>query len=330
MILCISLNPAVDKMVKLNTINIGKVNRGSLESVHAGGKAINVAYDLKIQGEDVLINGFVGGQTGNFIIEELKKRGLNFEFVRLATETRTSMNYIDANGNVTEILEGGHLVDALSEEKFLQHFTKRVEKADMVVLSGSLPIGLSDDMYGVLTDIANKAGVPVCLDTSKGALEKGIEKAPFLIKPNIAEMENLTNHKYDISSLDEGFEEFFKSSSFKNVLLEDLKEIRKKGVMIICLSMGEKGALFYVKDEIIVCKAPSVKVVNTVGSGDSLLAAFIHSLMKEASVLEACIYATAVASAHVTTMNVGDLDPVLVAELTKEVKFSTFKVSNTE
>ncbi|MCR5848924.1 MAG: hexose kinase [Lachnospiraceae bacterium] len=328
MILCVSLNPAVDKMIKLNTLNIGKVNRGVLESVHAGGKAINVAYDLSLQGEKTFVTGFVGGRCGRMIEEELKERGIPFEFIHLSSETRTNMNYIDALGNVTEILENGHLVDARSEEEFLHLYMQLLKKADIVVLSGSLPIGLNDEFYATLTDFANREGVPVCLDGSNMALLYAVTHSPFLIKPNIGEMENLTKHKYDLTELDNGFEAFFESLSFKNVLLEDLKYLRKLGIAIVCLTFGNRGALIYAKNEIIFCDAPDVEVVNTVGSGDCMLASLIHSLNRKANLLEALIYASAVSSAHVNTMNVGDVDPNLVAELTGKVKHAVFKVGD--
>ena len=325
MILCVSLNPAVDKMLKLNSINIGKVNRASLESVHAGGKAVNVAFDLLLQGEDAFVTGFAGGKCGRIIIEELNQRKMPNRFVMLASETRTNMNYIDSYGNVTEILEGGHLVDARSEEEFLHLYMNLVKKADMVVLSGSLPIGLGEGFYATLTDIANREGVPACLDTSGTALINAISHAPFLIKPNLSEFENLTNHKYDVSSLDEGFNAFFESPSFKNVMLPDLIDLHKTGIAIICVTLGKRGLLLFAKNEIIVCDAPDVEVVNTVGSGDCVMAALIHSLMKNCPLLECAIYASAVSSAHVNTLNVGDVDPELVAKLTKKVKFASYK-----
>lgn len=325
MILCVSLNPAVDKMLKLNSINIGKVNRASLESVHAGGKAVNVAFDLLLQGEDAFVTGFAGGKCGRIIIEELNQRKMPNRFIMLASETRTNMNYIDSYGNVTEILEGGHLVDARSEEEFLHLYMNLVKKADMVVLSGSLPIGLGEGFYATLTDIANREGVPACLDTSGPALINAISHAPFLIKPNLSEFENLTNHKYDVTALDEGFNAFFESTSFKKVMLPDLIDLHKTGIAIICVTLGKRGLLLFAKNEIIVCDAPDVEVVNTVGSGDCVMAALIHSLMKNCPLLECAIYASAVSSAHVNTLNVGDVDPELVAKLTKKVKFASYK-----
>ena len=216
MILCVSLNPALDKMLKLNSIKVGKVNRASLESVHAGGKAINVAVDLRLQGDPSYVTGFVGGMSGKKIAEELKEKKLPFRFVFLGTETRTNMNYIDAAGNVTEILEGGHLVDAKSEEEFLHLYRTLLAKAEMVVLSGSLPSGLGSDFYGILTTMANREGIPVCLDTSGEALANAVSHAPFLIKPNLSELENLTSHKYDLTPLDNGFDAFFEMIALFN------------------------------------------------------------------------------------------------------------------
>lgn len=325
MILCVSLNPAVDKMLKINSINIGRVNRASVESVHAGGKAVNVAFDLSLQGEEVLLTGFVGGRCGRMILDELKQREMPNKFVMLSTETRTNMNYIDSMGNVTEILEGGHLVDAKSEEEFLHLYMNLVKKAEMVVLSGSLPIGLDEGFYSTLIDRANRVGVPVCLDTSGAPLANAVGHSPFLIKPNINELESLTNHKYDLSPLDIGFQEFFDSASFKNVMLEDLMDLQDLGIAVICVTLGKRGLLLYAKDQIIICDAPKVEVVNTVGSGDCALASLIHSLIKKVSLLECAIYASAVSSAHVNTMNVGDIDPDLVSELTGKVKYGIFK-----
>lgn len=328
MILCVSMNPAVDKMLKIKSINVGKVNRAMLESVHAGGKAINVAFDLLVQGEEPYVTGFVGGKTGTMITEELKQRQMPYEFVKLASETRTNMNYIDEHGRVTEILETGHLVDAESERNFISVYQKLLKKADMVVLSGSIPVGLPDEMYGILIDMANKERIPVCLDASNEALSIAVEHAPFMIKPNLSELENLTSHKYDLSKLDESIEAFFKDKSFRNVLLPDLTDLLNKGILIVCVTLGEKGLILYARDRLILCKAPKVDVINTVGSGDCTLAALIHSLKKNAPLLDSAVYATAVSSAHVTTMNVADVDPRLVISLTEQVKYGVYKVVN--
>lgn len=328
MILCVSLNPAVDKMLKINSINIGRVNRANVESIHAGGKAINVAYDLLIQGEKAMVTGFVGGRTGMLITEDLKNRNIAYEFIGLATETRTNMNYIDERGRVTEILEAGHLVDAESERKFITLYKKLLTQTDLAVLSGSLPIGLDDQMYGVLIEAANKAGVPVALDTSGEALRHGVQKAPFIIKPNLSELENLTHRKYDLSVLDEGIEEFFESSAFKNVLLPDLCELKNLNIALICVTFGEKGLLIFTKNTIVICKAPKVDVVNTVGSGDCVLSAIIHSMSKQADLIDTAKYATAVSAAHVTTMNVGDMDVKLVSKLIDEIEYGVYTIND--
>ena len=128
-----------------------------------------------------------------------------------------------------------------------------------------------------------------------------------------------------MSALDESFNAFFESPSFKNVMLSDLKDLQNMGIAIICVTFGKRGLLLFAKNEIIVCDAPDVEVVNTVGSGDCVLAALIHSLMKNCPLLECAIYASAVSSAHVNTLNVGDIDPELVAKLTKKVKFASYK-----
>ena len=96
--------------------------------------------------------------------------------------------------------------------------------------------------------------------------------------------------------------------------------------MIVCLTLGKRGALIYVKDEIIYVSAPEVDVINTVGSGDCMLASLIHSLVKNADIKEACRYAIAVSSAHVTTMNVAEVDPKVVNDLIKKVKMHVVKV----
>jgi 1-phosphofructokinase family hexose kinase len=326
MILCVSLNPAIDKMLKIDEITIGGVSRARIESVHAGGKAINVASNLLLQGDSVKVTGYVGGRAGMQIIEELKKRHLPFDFIRLGTETRTNMNYIDSQGRVTEILESGHLVDAKSEEEFKHLYHKLVKDADMVVLSGSLPIGLGNDTYADMCVTAAREGVPVCLDTSGEALKQAVECAPFLIKPNLNEFEYLTGRTYDFSLFDEDIKAFFESDEFKTGILREFRRLRKKGIMIVCLTLGKRGALIYVKDEIIYVSAPEVDVINTVGSGDCMLASLIHSLVKNADIKEACRYAIAVSSAHVTTMNVAEVDPQVVNDLIKKVKMHVVKV----
>src|SRR5690625_214002 len=164
MILTITLNPSVDISYKLDKFSLDTVNRVVDISKTAGGKGLNVSRVIQQLGEDVAATGFSGGSLGGFIREEISDQGIHDFFVSIEGETRNCIAVIH-EGQQTEILEAGPVINENETAEFLSKISEDVQKVDFITISGSLPKGLDKDFYARLVKIANKHDTPVLLDT---------------------------------------------------------------------------------------------------------------------------------------------------------------------
>ena len=286
MIVTVTLNPAIDKTCRMARMIPGQVNRMDSMKNIAGGKGINVTKILRQYGYEVMALGFLGGYTGQFIEEYLAGIGTECRFTKITGDTRCNLNIISEDGYVTELLEPGPIISKEELEAFLDEYKCALAGSELVILSGSIPKGVPEDIYARLIEIANEIGVKVLLDSSGEAMKAGISAGPFMIKPNLKELEGLIGRK--ISDKDEAAEI---ASAFT-----------LHGIPHVMVSMGAKGLLYVREKEVLYTKAPDVKVENTVACGDSVVASFAMSLMKGDSMEECLKWATAISAANATTM----------------------------
>lgn len=264
MILTVTLNVALDKTYRVPDFTTGDVNRVEKMIPTAGGKGLNVARAVRSLRMPARATGIIGGHTGKLISDLLTEEGLDADFLKAPIETRTCINIIDANGRSTELLEEGNEVGKDTVSAFLECFTRLASEVDVVTLSGSTLPGMPDDIYAQLTVIARKAGKLVILDTSGEKLLKGIEAVPAVIKPNRQEIEQLMGKKD--SSADE--------------LIDHCMAYVAAGVRYVVVSLGSEGALLITKNGIWHGQPPKLHTINTVGSGDSMVAAIAVGLQK--------------------------------------------------
>lgn len=308
MIATVTLNPAVDKTLNASRIVLGAVNRMDDVSNIAGGKGINVAKVLRQYGEEVTALGFLGGYSGALIADTVKKIGVNDNFTRVSGETRTSINVISEDGYVTELLEPGPTILSKELDSFMETYRTTVEECDIIILSGSIPVGVKSSIYADMINYANSCGKKVLLDTSGEALKKGMYARPFMMKPNMKELESLMGRKI------QGMQE----------VSEAAVQIVEWGVPNVLVSMGAKG-IFYAKEgadeiETYYVPAPNVRAVNTVGSGDSAVAAFAIALrngLNPADTLKKCV---AISAANTLSKENGVIDLERAGEI--EAKLS--------
>jgi 1-phosphofructokinase family hexose kinase len=199
-ILAVSLNPCLDRIVYVQELKTGTLNRGQKILVSAGGKGVNVAKVVAALEEPVCLTGFFAGAAGRYIISDLDGRGVRTKPVWLENqETRTTVNIMDLKtGKETEITEPGPLIPPQKIDEFFETAKKAVEEASVVVLSGSLPKGVDPDIYKTLILFAKDLGKYTVLDASGQPLEKGIEAGPTAIKPNVREMGALMGNRFDL------------------------------------------------------------------------------------------------------------------------------------
>ena len=282
MILTVTLNAAIDKRYVVEGFQAGEVNRVKECAYTPGGKGLNVSKPAAIAGAEVVATGFVGGHAGNYIEESLLPFHVKSAFYHLASESRSCINIWDAVNHVqTEFLEPGFTVTEEDFKGFQEKFQSLVQRADVVTMSGSVPKGVDGTAYQKLVKIVRKAGKKVILDTSGKLLEMGIDACPTMIKPNIDEIRMLTG----------------KSCANMEDMVEAAKEIHKRGVEIVAVSLGGDGSFVVCGQGIYQARVPKIDAVNTVGCGDSMIAGFALGLSEGLGIEEILRKASAISAA---------------------------------
>jgi 1-phosphofructokinase len=312
MIITVTLNPAVDKTVTINNFTPDSVNRIRKIQLDAGGKGINVAKVLLTLGANSLALGFLAGHTGGFIKRYLDKLNIASDFVYLDGETRTNIKIVDeVNHTNTDINEPGPVVSQIDAEKINDKVLRELADNTILILSGSVPVGMSKDIYYKWIEYAGKRGAKTILDADGELLRLGLAASPYLIKPNIHELEQLAGRK--LSDIEE-------AAGFTKQLMAE-HQIKEA-----VISLGEKGALFFKGDAAIFAEGIPVTVKSTVGAGDSMVAALAYALDNNLSLEKAVCLAVASGTANVMTAGTepGSLETILALE--QKVKWSYLKL----
>lgn len=293
MVATITLNPAVDKTLTASRVIMGAVNRMDSATNIEGGKGINVAKVLRQYDVDVKTLGFIGGYSGEMIKDAVRNMGAIPSFTKVSGDTRTSVNLITEDGYITEFLEPGPMISDEELESFFDTYEREIEDCSIVVISGSAPQGVGPDAYVRMIETANAKGKKVMLDTSGDNLKKGMYARPFMMKPNMKELESLMGRRIH------GMQE----------VAESAMQIVEWGVANVMVSMGNKGIL-YARDnngrsEVYYVQAPSIHAVNSVGSGDSAVAAFVISILEGLSPEDTVKRCVAISAANACSLENG-------------------------
>lgn len=303
MITTVTLNVAIDKAYTVDALNKGEVMRVKACTNTAGGKGLNVAKVAKICGEDVVATGFVGGHAGAYVEDMLKEQNVPSDFVHTKNETRSCINILASDGSSTEFLEPGAEVYADEIESFFAKFKELIEKSQVITISGSVPKGVPTETYGKMVAMVKEQGKKVILDTSGHLLKEGLEALPTMIKPNKDEIEALLGI----------------SVNNREELIESAKKIQAKGIEVVVVSLGGDGALVVTSEGVLHGQPPKIQPVNTVGCGDSMVAAFAVGMARGYSMEDTLKYAVAVSAANALTMKTGHYEPADRDELLEKV-----------
>lgn len=307
MITTVTLNVAIDKAYKIKELNKGEVMRVLKCNNTPGGKGLNVARVIKLLGEDVLATGFVGGHSGAYVEDMLKEQEVPNDFFHIASESRVCINVLEDNGTSTEFLEPGEGVKPQEICNFVEKFEKIVNKSEVITISGSAPKGVNSDIYAKLITMTKEKGKKVILDTSGDLLKEGIKACPTMIKPNKDEIESL----------------FGVSVNNRQDLIDYAKKIQELGIDQVVVSLGADGAIVVTKDGTVHGKPPKIIPVNTVGSGDSMVAALAVGLARGYDIEESLRYAVAVSAANTLTMTTGFFKKQDMESIYKNVRITS-------
>jgi 1-phosphofructokinase family hexose kinase len=297
MIVTVTLNAAIDRTLVVPNFHPGHRHRASVGFPSAGGKGINVARALKRLGTPVVGTGLAGGRTGTLLVEELTNEGVLNDFVRIRHESRTSIAVLDPTSNAyTEIYEWGPEVDDEELEILREKIAYLAQRAEFVVLAGSLPRGVDTDIYGELVRELNRRQLLAVVDAEGEPLSQAVEAEPYLVSPNQQEAEALVGHEF----VDE------------EDLAAGLDEIAELGARNVIITLPTGCYALHREDRAAVrvrAVAPQMEAVSTVGAGDTLLAGFLAARVAGKSFEEAVRAAVAAGAASVLEAGAGRFDP---------------------
>ena len=297
MIVTVTLNAAFDRSLTVPVFQLGHRHRSSEVLTLAGGKGINVARALKLLDVPVVATGLAGGLTGTRIVEELTAEAILNDFVRIADESRTSTAVLDPmSGTYTEINEWGPKATEAELGVLLDKLHYLSRGADVVVLAGSLPRGVSDDFYADVIRDLTKRGVRVVLDSEGEPMRLGVEAEPWLVSPNQLEAEQLVGQELED---DDDF-------------LMALGRIADMGARNVHIT-HETGCFALVREERQTRRyralSPQLEPVSTLGAGDVLLAQWLAAVLEDKPADEALRLAVGAGAASVLTVGAGRFDP---------------------
>lgn len=258
MVYTVTFNPAIDYVVRLDELKTGKVNRTSSEQMYCGGKGINVSIVLSELGIKSVALGFIAGFTGRAISEKVKDMGVNTDFVELK-EGCSRINVKVKSAEETEINGQGPRVTDEDIDKLYEKLN-RISEGDVLVLAGSIPSSLPEDIYEKILARLSHKKIKVVVDATKDLLLNVLKYKPFLIKPN----------NYELGEM------FGVELKTKEEIIVYAKKLREKGAVNVLISMAGDGAILIDENgKVHSCGVCRGAVKNSVGAGDSMVAGFI-------------------------------------------------------
>lgn len=305
MILTVTLNTSIDRLYLVDHVEQETVMR--VREVHntPGGKGLNVSRVAKQLGEPVTAMGFIGGFHGKYLEDMIKQTGITPCFTHVQAETRSCINIWDlSDQHSTEFLEPGAPVSEAEVERFRTDFMERLPEADTVTISGSVPAGVPQDLYGRMIRECRERDIPVLLDTSGNLLVNGVKACPTLIKPNEDEIRVLA----DAAPVDRGS------------MLRAIRKIAGQGITYVVLSLGAQGAILAADGKFYLGRPPHIDPKNTVGCGDSMLAGFAVGIARGWPIRESFKTALAVSAANAENLLTGCFDEKDYKALLPEVE----------
>ncbi|RXG62536.1 hypothetical protein ES695_21575, partial [Candidatus Atribacteria bacterium 1244-E10-H5-B2] len=198
MIGTITLNPAIDVILEVSNLKTNHYNKVLNAHTTSGGKGINVSKAVRGCGRETIAIGFLGGGRGRMIEEELRSLGITTNFWHIEEKTRSNTIISDKEtGQHTLLSETGPKITEYDLEMLKSIFYRVMSQCTVVTLSGSLPRGVPVNIYGDLISIAKEREVKTILNTSGEQFIKGLEKKPFLAKPDLRESNRVFGIKID-------------------------------------------------------------------------------------------------------------------------------------
>lgn len=305
-VLTVTLNAAVDVTYRVDGYTLGQVHLAQGMMRAAGGKGNNVARVLASLGHQVVATGFAGGHNGQVMAEDLRQRGVETAFVPIEGESRTCITVVDPVGRTdTHLREPGPSLTEADGDRLLDQFRRLVAGCEFAVISGSLPPGLPDDFYAELVSSAYRTAQVRCIVDAAGEALAGVLPAqPYMVKPNIEELSEWAGRPLKDEQAVEAA----------------ARQLLAAGPLVVAASMGPDGLLLVSPEGSWRAVPPAITAVNTVGSGDALVAGMAAGLLEGRGAVEILRMAVAAGTANALSHGVAEVDPLAMAQILRRVQ----------
>lgn len=304
MIVTVTMNPAIDKTVEIDSLLAGGLNRIRSVEYDAGGKGINVSKTIRELGGESIATGFLGGNAGKTIESVLNEKTIKNDFIWVEGETRTNTKVFEGNGNVTELNEPGPAIREEQVKELMKKLEGYAGEDTLFILAGSIPNGVDKQVYAEITRLVHKKGATVLLDADGELFRNSLDAGPDIIKPNRVELEEYAGLDYRAS---------------EEELVSLAEGLMEKGIGTVAVSMGKSGAMFVRRDYKVKCPALPVKAHSTVGAGDAMVAALAYAWNEKLNEEDTVRLCMATSAGAVTTIGTKPPTRDLVDDLQKQV-----------
>ncbi len=282
MITTVTLNPMLDKTVYVDRIRRGETERASKAEMVVGGKGINVSRQLKQLEIETLATGFAGGETGDLIDRLLHEEHIPHELVRVGGMTREGVTYRERDGTVTAVFEPAHQITSEGAQKLVECVAEKIPQSTWVVCSGSSPSEAADEVFAEIIQLATKQSVKSVLDSYGKVCRKAIESMPTILKINKDEYEQ-TFGKPLLSEKD------------YHIAFDELSRL---GIHCSIITDGDRPVYATANDSRLKIIPPTIKAVNSTGSGDSMIAGCLYALSSGWEIERALAFGVAAGAAN--------------------------------
>jgi len=282
-VIALSMNPSIDLSTSTDRVVPLRKLRCASARRDPGGGGVNVARVIGRFGADVTAVYPIGGATGLMLRRLVDQEGIRSLAIEISGETREDLTVVEkTTGNEFRFVLPGPRLAKDEWRMCLEAVAALRARSKFLVASGSLPPGVPKDFYGHVARLAKEMSLKMVLDAAGTALEMALKEGVYLIKPNLQELADLTG----IRTQDQ--DAWIKAA---------LGLVQAEQTEVVALTLGGEGALLITRDQVWRAQALPVKVVSTVGAGDSFLGGLIWSLVSDHDLKDAFRYANAAGSA---------------------------------
>ncbi|GEA50735.1 phosphofructokinase [Vibrio inusitatus NBRC 102082] len=303
-VVTVTLNPALDLTGSLDSLNQGSVSLVKSGTLHAAGKGVNVAKVLSELGAEVTVTGFLGQENPELFSQLFKDLDAHDAFVHVEGATRINVKVVESNGKVSDINFPGVQVTQSDIDQFEETLFGLAKYNDYFVIAGSLPQGVSPELCASWIKKLRALDKKVLFDSSRAALSAGLEAQPWLIKPNDEELAEFVGRPLNNA----------------NECQQAAHELTNRSIENIVISMGAQGVMWLNQGHWLSAKPPTMKVVSTVGAGDTLVAGLCWGHMQGMDKETLLRFSTALSALAVSQIGVGVPSQALLEQTISQVK----------